>query len=367
MSSRFQVAIVGAGPGGLLLARMLHQFGVAFTVFERETSSAQRDQGGTLDLHLETGQNALRQAGLFEDFLKHARYEGQHTLMYDKHGTLVLEKPVDDSEDRPEIDRRHLREVLLGSIPGDAICWGHHLESATSVATGGVDLKFAGCDSMRFNFVVGADGGWSKVRPLLSAAVPTYVGSTLYELLIEDVDRQHPEIATFVGQGTALIEGGDKAIIIQRNSNGNVRLYAGVHQTEDSDARGAKVSTRRDEIAARFSGWGEIVPKLFAAATGGVRPWPIYALPVDHRWEAHSGVSLIGDAAHLMPPAGEGANLALLDAVDLARALASGADRAAAVRAHEEVMFKRANSAALRAMAVMSRTIDMRSVIESGE
>ncbi|MDH0865596.1 FAD-dependent monooxygenase [Mitsuaria sp. GD03876] len=368
MSSRIQVAIVGAGPGGLLLGRMLRQYGVDFTVFERETSAAQRDQGGTLDLHAGTGQHALREAGLFDEFLRFARYEGQHTLMYDRQGALIHEKPVDDAEDRPEIDRRHLREILLGSIPERAIRWGHQLQGVEPRASGGFELQFAGREPMAFDVVVGADGAWSRLRPMLSDAVPVYVGSTLYELSIDDVDQRHPEIARFVGQGTALIEGEDQAIIVQRNSNGNVRVYAGVHQREDVDQRGAKGSTTsREAIAARFAGWGPIVPKLFAAAGAAVRPWPIYALPVDHRWDPRPGLTLIGDAAHLMPPAGEGANLALLDAVELARALAGGADRHAAVRAHEEAMFTRSAAAARRAMAMMSGAVDMRSALEPSE
>ena len=76
MSTNPKIAIIGAGPSGLTLANLLQQYNILFTVYEFETGANERNQGGTLDLHAESGQLALREAGLYEEFKKYARPEG---------------------------------------------------------------------------------------------------------------------------------------------------------------------------------------------------------------------------------------------------------------------------------------------------
>ncbi len=360
MSLPPRIAIIGAGPGGLLLARMLHRKGITPCVFEREVRNGARQQGGTLDLHLETGQAALKRAGLFEAFRERARYGDQDLRQYDKSGALVAEKAGVDG-DKPEIDRGHLRDLLLGSVPSGVVQWGRQLEAVTPRNDGSFHLGFADGTAEDVDFVVGADGAWSKVRPLLSSATPKFTGSILYEMSIDDVDVRHPAIGQFVGQGMALIEGDRKVVIAQRNANGNIRVYAGFAQQsgDGDDTRWTKEAPPKSHIASFFAGWSGMVLALFAAADEAVRPWPIYALPVGHRWEPRAGLTLIGDAAHLMPPAGEGANLPLLDAADLADALMEPEGQGAAVARFEEAMFERAGTAAARAMAMLSDGIDM--------
>lgn len=105
------VAIVGGGPGGLTLASILQRNGINPTVFEREVSVNERSQGGSLDLHQESGLKAMRDAGLMEEFLAHARFDGDTMRIQDKTGKVHWEDSPDDvkSENdphaRPEIDR----------------------------------------------------------------------------------------------------------------------------------------------------------------------------------------------------------------------------------------------------------------------
>src|SRR5216117_1671617 len=102
-----KIAIIGAGLGGLACARVLQLHDIDVTVFEQEPSAGARPQGGTLDLHADTGQVAMRTAGLHERFRALARPEGQEMRGVDpKTAELVMhEVPADGDEFAPEIDR----------------------------------------------------------------------------------------------------------------------------------------------------------------------------------------------------------------------------------------------------------------------
>src|ERR1700760_2842985 len=107
------IAIVGAGPGGLACARVLQLAGVRVTVYDADTSIATRDQGGTLDIHADSGQIALQDARLTAEFAALARPEGQSKRLVDPQGRLLREHVAGPDEDAaPEIDRRQLREML---------------------------------------------------------------------------------------------------------------------------------------------------------------------------------------------------------------------------------------------------------------
>jgi len=103
-------------------------------------------------------------------------------------------------------------------------------------------------------------------------------------------------------------------------------------------------------VAKEFDGWA---PELTALLTDGETtpvPRPIYALPVEHRWNRVPGVTLLGDAAHLTAPSGEGANLAMYDGAELAKAIAvNTADIEAALLAYETDLFPRSASEAAEA------------------
>ncbi|MDR2993408.1 MAG: FAD-dependent monooxygenase, partial [Bacillus cereus] len=123
-NTKKRIAIIGAGPGGLTLARILQQHGLKSVVYERETSPMSRQQGGSLDIHNDTGQEALKEAGLLEKFYESARYEGEDFRLFDKSGKIYLDEEADSTGgNRPEIDRGELRELLLNSVDSECIHW----------------------------------------------------------------------------------------------------------------------------------------------------------------------------------------------------------------------------------------------------
>jgi 2-polyprenyl-6-methoxyphenol hydroxylase-like FAD-dependent oxidoreductase len=348
MSPFPRIAIVGAGPAGLLLACRLHQAGRPFTLYEADGAADARSQGGMLDLHVDTGQAALRSAGLFERFQQWARYEDQGMRLFDADGRLLLE---DDGQagDRPEIDRGHLRDLLLAALPANTVRWGHALQQAAFEGEQ-VELRFGNGHVQRHDLVVGADGAWSRLRPLLTGVRPLHAGITLYELSLPDVDRAHPQLAALVGHGTLIAKRGQTTLFAQRNAGAHVRVYASLPQVLGEGDLAPLLS--REDLLQQVADWHPDLRRLIAEAGDAVRPWPIHMLPVGHQWTHRRSLTLVGDAAHLMPPAGEGANLALRDAADLADAVCSGAWEVA-VPAHEQVMMARAAVAAASAQRLL--------------
>lgn len=64
--SIYPIVIIGAGPSGLLLARFLQLHSISIVIYERDSSPTHRRQGGSLDLHDNTGLKALRETGLLD-------------------------------------------------------------------------------------------------------------------------------------------------------------------------------------------------------------------------------------------------------------------------------------------------------------
>ncbi|MGA6168276.1 FAD-dependent oxidoreductase [Amycolatopsis magusensis] len=347
------IAIVGAGLGGLTLARMLHLNGIDAVVYEREPARDARGQGGMLDIH--SGQRALREAGLIDRFYEIARGEGQDMRLLEPDGTLLLQEDTPDDAPlaRPEVDRADLRDLLLDSLPEDTVRWGHAFESAGE----GV-LRFADGSSTAYDLLVGADGANSRVRALLTDARPAHIGQNSVEIGIPDIDRTYPDLAEMVGRGNYWVLGDGKSLAAQRNGDGRVRIGLNFYRTgEDFFATSGipfdDPAAARARLIELFDGWDARFTALIAACDDTVAPRALTTLPIGLTWPSAPDVTLVGDAAHLMPPVGEGANMALLDGAVLGLALAAHPDDfPAAIEEYEQEMFERTSAAARDSAAI---------------
>jgi 2-polyprenyl-6-methoxyphenol hydroxylase-like FAD-dependent oxidoreductase len=346
------IAIIGGGPGGLTLARILHVHGIASTVFEADLSPDHRGQGGSLDLHTKSGLAALEAAGLMEAFNHFARAEDQSVRLYDENGLCIFDDSDQPHEGRPEIDRAHLRHLLLESLPEGMVRWGRRLQSIMRLPDGAYEVQTAQGAAGVFDLIVGADGTWSRTRALLSKAMPAYSGVTFVEMTISDADRRHPAVSRLVGRGKIFALADGKALIAQRNSGGKLQVYA----TMDlPDNRVSAREVARAQVLAHYAGWSPQLLALIQAADDTMVALSLYAFPVGHCWKHRPGLTLIGDAAHVMSPfAGEGVNNAMLDAAELARRLCEADDWRAAVSDYEAEMFERVQPSAAQSAASMA-------------
>jgi 2-polyprenyl-6-methoxyphenol hydroxylase-like FAD-dependent oxidoreductase len=388
--------VIGAGLGGLTLARILqHQSPpIPVTIYERDASPHSRPQGGTLDMHIPSGQKALKLAGLHEKFEAVCSREADTMVIRGKDGIAVFddkefergpppgldagsdaasggqggpgghpgggpggpggpggEDEDDESgpppEERPEIDRGVLRQILLDSLEPGTIKWGHNLRDITPTktpnGTPAYNLLFnkasTGDDEVEpessnvetetvlAEYVVGADGAWSKVRSILSPGVmPQYTGVSMIECELLDVDSKHPSVVDIIGKGSMLALANNKGIITQRNSGGRVKVYLTIrvpqNWLDDTPWDFSDPEAARKGMLSVFDGWSDTLKDVIHKAQPNFIPRPLVCLEPGFSWEHKKGVTLLGDAAHVMSPfAGEGANLAMLDAAQLALAL----------------------------------------------
>ncbi|KAJ5185840.1 Monooxygenase FAD-binding [Penicillium cf. griseofulvum] len=356
------IAIIGGGPSGLVLARLLEVNGITdYVVFERNKSSTPgpNEQGGTLDLHRDSGQEALRRAGLFDKFSNElARWDAACFRLLNPAGKTIAN--FTDVGDRPEIDRLQLRQLLLQSISPHKIRWGHSVESVErrgyeekTVEDGGCIIHFTnGSSATGYRLIVGADGIWSKVRPLLTSAKPKYSGKLFIEGKISHNNPSYSVAHELVGPGNMLVLGEQKMIAVQQLSDGHYRVYFVLVVPEDfyqhktsanADPRETTETMRSCLLSSNeFSAqWTTRVKGFVENAEGPFRSWPLYYIdPEEVGWDrcVAPSVTLVEDAAHASTPfVGEGVNCSMYDAVMLVESLGRHCGRNTALANVEEV------------------------------
>jgi 2-polyprenyl-6-methoxyphenol hydroxylase-like FAD-dependent oxidoreductase len=343
------VTVIGAGLGGLALARVLHVHGIPVTVYEADASPTARTQDGMLDIHPWNGQPALAAAGLIEEF-RGLVLEGRESYrILDRAGTVLLDLPDDGTGSGPEVQRGELRQLLLDSLPDGIVRWGHKVTGVQALGKRRHEVRFADGSTVITSLLIGADGAWSRVRPVLSDAAPAYVGVASVETFLLDGATRHRAAAEAVGAGSLFALAPGKGFVVQREGDGTLHAYAQLAKPlgwlADTNLADAAAVTAR--VVSEFDGWAPQLTALLTDSDTAPVLRRLYTLPIGHRWDRTPGVTLLGDAAHLVPPNGEGANLAMLDGAELGQAIAAHPDDAEnALADYEQAMFPRAAEAA---------------------
>ena len=339
-----KIAIVGGGPGGLTLARLLQRGGEQVVVYDRDQSRSARVQGSALDLHEDSGLAALEEAGLMTEFWANHRPDLDRLRLTDAQGTVLHDHVRGKGAGgRPEIERGPLRELLLDSLAPGTVEWDCRLEGA-EMEGGQVRLRFAGGRVEVADVAVGSDGANSRLRDAVTTIRPEYVGVSLVEMVVPAGKTTMPALWELLGGAALMALGGERTLGMGTKPDGSVLVYAGL-KTEGEGVREAfeRAGIGEERVQwfrENFADWGEVWEPLFVEAVSSA--WrPLLVCPAGQHWESKANVTLIGDAAHVMPPyAGEGVNMAMLDALVLSRALLGG-EAAVAIAAYEAEMFGR--------------------------
>lgn len=320
-----KIAIIGAGPVGLTMAKLLQQNGIDVTVYERDEDASTRISGGTLDLHKGSGQDALEKAGLLETYFARAKPMGR-TIADEQGKVLFSKKPTAENlYDNPEINRNDLRQLLLDSLMEGTVVWGRKFTDLKA-DDGKWILQFENEADAIADFVIGANGGMSKARKYVTDAEIEYTGTLIIQGEVFEPEVSCPEFYDLCDDNILMIAK-DGNLLVANSKNGSVLSYNVMFEMPDTNA--LKADDKESIIkflSNRLSGWEQVYKQLFTATSSFIL-WPTRKIPLDKPWKNNRPlpITLIGDAAHIMPPfAGQGANIGLLDALILSKNLTSG-------------------------------------------
>jgi len=345
-----KIAIIGAGPGGLTLARLLQMAGFNVNVFERDINENARPKGATLDLHEESGLAALQEAKLMDAFMANYRPGADRTRIVDQYGHIVFEDNDTQNREafRPEIDRGPLQKILLDSLAKDTVIWDSHFETLKPNGDSWL-IAFKNGTTVQADIVIAADGANSKIRPYITPIKPFYSGVTVVEGAVYASATASPKMHALLNGGKIFAMGSEKSLIVSSKGDDSLVFYTGCNTAENWAKESGINFSDKSQVTHwfknEFADWDPIWLELFENASTAFVPRPQYCMPFDQSWETVPNLTMLGDAAHLMPPyAGEGVNMAMLDALELSRCFKDKdfQNSQEAISAYEKQMLKRA-------------------------
>ncbi|KAF2510658.1 FAD-dependent monooxygenase [Flavobacterium zhairuonense] len=324
-----KIAIIGAGPVGLTMAILLQQKGIDVSVYERDEDAQTRIWGGTLDLHKGSGQEAMKKAGLLERYYELAIPMGR--TIADEKGMILNSRKVtaEEAQDNPEINRNDLRILLLESLKENTVIWNSKVTDLEAKDEKWV-LHFENNKIEIVDFVIGANGGMSAIRKYITDAEVEETGTYMIQGEVSQAEINCKDFFELC-DGNILMTSHNGNLLVANPKNAASLSYNVIFKTplnwiSENELNFKDAQSISSFLTNRFSEWSETYKQLFCATSFFVG-LPTRKISLEKEWKKNRilPITLIGDAAHLMPPfAGQGANIGLVDAMILAENLLNG-------------------------------------------
>jgi salicylate hydroxylase len=341
-----RIAVIGAGLSGLTFAAAMKQKAPKDEVllFERDESATSRMQGYAIGLRNGLGLAALAELGLRDAVVATDAVRVTKFPITNQQGTalLTLGSTAEDPNTTYRVQRDHLKKVLSDSADQTSVRFG--MRCTGFVREGGqVTATFEGGHKVVADYLIACDGVGSAIRQQAVGGDKHFLGLVSINSPAV-IDLEHPLLA-----GGYFLTLGDNgcSFFCYRQPGGVFWSYVVHAESEQQIAQQSK-EVLLERVRKETDGWHEVVRSVVARATAdsiGVRGYydkdPISSVRDGRIW-------LIGDAAHPMSPfQGQGANMAIVDAVKLAKMFAAGADQPQQAAALEADIVKRGRKAIL--------------------
>jgi salicylate hydroxylase len=330
MTDRLQIAIVGAGVGGLKAALALRARGLNVTVFEQ--AATPRELGAGVSIHPNAAR-LLKRIGL-RDWLENISTRSVGLSLRTSRGEPLPTPPTSADSQTYQVHRVELLQMLNDAQAEAAVRYGHHCAGVRETEDG-VRLTFANGVTADADIVIGADGIHSVVQRRIGLAThPTSEGIMAYRGLVPSERLSWAKDL----RGLNMWMGSGRSFIFFPISQGRViNIVAFVPSDLESEESWSAPGDLR-ALAAEYAGWDAPVVETIAALDETFR-WGIYDRAPLPYWST-ARVTLLGDAAHpMVPHFGQGAGQAIEDGFALAILLedAKPADVPARLKAYEQL------------------------------
>lgn len=342
LESKFRIAVVGGGLGGLAAARLLQKAGLAAQVYEQAPSFMRLGAGIHVTPNVMKVMRAMGIEKALEDVsAKPERWRSREG----ETGDVIFEMALGELA-RSRFGARYLtvqrgdfHSLMLDSVEQGTVHFGKRLVDIDDNGSC-VRMTFADGTTAEADFVIGADGINSLIREkLLGPARPNYTGDIAHRAMVDVSD-----IKGYTPDHVAKWWSGDRHIVIYHTDHDRSKLYyvTGVPQATWDPAH-SWLPSSRDEMREAFAGWGSGLQSLIDATTE-VTKWPLMDRDPLPLW-SRGRMVLLGDACHPMKPhMAQGAAMAIEDAAMLVRCLLETglADHQTAFRLYESNRTERA-------------------------